>query len=481
MSERLTIGYAGVAFASYYAEEHNQYGRARDYLTDLTARLDVDLVSYDEPIYEPEDAEAAAKMLIERGVDYLIIQNATCASGETLLPLTRVTTRLGLWGTPDPQLEGQVELHSLVSMNHFASIVRRYLRDEGIEFKWFFGEPGNEQLTRRLEVTINALRGLKKMQGARIGWIGGLSPGFFNMEFDTALLKERFGTEVVALDMDQLMDRAKAADPADVQRTSQELSSAAKLVLVDSHQMNEGAALVEGMRKLVDDEGFDALAVQCWPTFQEEHGVAPCMAYGWMGSEYNLPVGCEGDVLGTISMLMMNYLQANPRPPTLLDLTAFSPDMDAVLMWHCGVSPRTWANEDGVSWVPHTTLGRKSENTYGVAGDMVFAAQPVTISYLSGDASELLILTADIVERPEKGFDGTRGWFTNFKLNNEPISVEDLVNTLVVRGQQHHYAVAPATLASELLEVAAWTDLGVVPKVPYGDHMQRVTHSNCQA
>ncbi|NOX29055.1 MAG: hypothetical protein GXP35_03230 [Actinobacteria bacterium] len=473
MSDRLTIGYAGVAFASYYAEEHNQYGRAREYLTELAARMDVELVSYDSPIYEAHDAEAAAEMFIESDVDFLIVQNATCASGETLLPLTRVTKRLGLWGTPDPQLEGQVELHSLVSMNHFASIVRRYLRDEGVEYKWFFGEPGNEQLTRRLEVTLNALRGLKKMRTSRIGWIGGLSPGFFNMEFDMALLKQRFGTEVVALDMKQLMDRARAADPADVKRTSQELSSAAKLVLVDSREMTQGAALVEGMRNLVAEMDFDALAVQCWPTFQDEYDVAPCMAYGWMGSEYNIPVGCEGDVLGTVSMLMMNGLQVTARPPTLLDLTAFSADMEAVLMWHCGVSPRTWANEDGVSWVPHTTLGRKSENTYGVAGDMVFAAQPVTISYLSGDASELLILTADIVERPEKGFDGTRGWFTNFKLNNEAISVEDLVNTLVVRGQQHHYAVASATLGSELLEVAAWADLEVVTKVPYGDHMQR--------
>ncbi len=475
MSERLLIGYVGVAFASYYAEEHNQYGRARDYLTDLAARMDVDLVAWDKPVYEADDAAAAAKMFTERGVDYLIIQNATCASGETLLPLARVTDRLGLWGTPDPELEGQVELHSLVSMNHFASIVRRFLRDSEVEFKWFFGAPGDEQLNRRFEVTLNALRGLKKMQSARIGWIGGLSPGFFNMEFDSDAVKQRFGTEVVALDMDHLMDRAKAAKPADVEQTTKELKGAAKLVLVNDSEMARGAALVEGMRKLVLDEGFDALAVQCWPTFQEEHDIAPCMAYGWMGSEYSIPVGCEGDVLGAISMLLMSNLDPSPKPPTLLDLTAFSPDMEAVLMWHCGVSPRTWANDDGVSWVPHTTLGRKSPSTYGVAGDMVFAAQPVTISYLSGDASELLILTADIVEREEKGFDGTRGWFTNFKLNNEPISVEDLVNTLVVRGQQHHYAVAPTTMASELLEVAAWTDLGVVPKVPYGDHMQRST------
>lgn len=474
MGDRLTIGYAGVALTSYYGEEHDQYGRARTYLESLAAEMDVDLVVHPEPIYDADGAAAAAAMLQASGVDFQIIQNATCATGETLLPLAAVCERIGLWGTPDPKLSGPVELHSLVSMNHFASIIRHYLRDQDIEFKWFFGAPGDEQLKRRFEVTVNALRALKKMSTAKIGWVGGLSPGFFNMEFQADALRERLGTEVVSMEISHLMDRAKAADSADVKRTSQELSSSAKLVLVDQTQMDGGARLVEGMRKLVMEEGFDALAVQCWPTFQDDHQIAPCMAYGWMGSEDNIPVGCEGDVLGAVSMLFMNSLEPNPRPPTLLDLTAISPDMDAVLMWHCGVSPRTWANDDGVSWVPHTTLGRKSENTYGVAGDMVFAPQPVTISYLSGDASEILVLGADIVEREEKGFDGTRGWFSNFTLNDEPIDIQDLVNTLVVRGQQHHYAVAPGRHVAPLLEAASWADIGLVPKVPYTDYMQRL-------
>ena len=473
MSERPVIGYVGVALQSYYGEEHDQYGRALDYLTELAAVHDVEFVAHESPVYEPDDAAAAAKMLTERGVDFLIIQNATCATGETLIPLAGVTDRLGLWGTPDPRLEGPVELHSLVSMNHFSSIVRRYLRDEEIEFKWFFGAPGDEQLNRRFEVTLNSLRAIKKLSTARIGWIGGHSPGFFNMEFEPDALASRLGTEVVSLDIKNLMDRAKAAETTNVEKTSKELSSASKLVLVNDHEMMQGARLVEGMRNMVLEDGFDALAVQCWPTFQDDHDVAPCMAYGWMGSEDLISVACEGDVLGAVSMLMMTYLQPEPKPPTLLDLTAMSPDMDAILMWHCGVSPRTWANDDGVSWVPHTTLGRKSDKAFGVAGDMVFAPQPVTISYVSGDAAELLVLSADIVEREEKGFDGTRGWFSNFSLNGEPISVQDLVNSLIVGGQQHHYAIAPGTMDSELLEIAAWLDLDLTPRIPYGDHMQR--------
>lgn len=473
MSDRLTVGYVGVALTSYYGTEHDQYGRAQEYLSARAAVADVDLVTYDAPVYDADDAMAAANWLRDAGVDYLIIQNATCATGETLLPLAQVTGRLGLWGTPDPRLEGQVELHSLVSMNHFASIVRRYLRDNDIEFKWFFGAPGDEQLGRRIDVTFNALRALKKMESARIAWIGGLSPGFFNMEFDPDAIRARLGTEVIDLDIAHLMDRARSASEIAVRRTAEELSSTARLVLVSEAEMTQGAALVEGMRALVEEESFDALAIQCWPTFQDDHDVAPCMAYGWMGSEDGIPVACEGDVLGAVSMLLMDSLRTDPKPPTLLDLTAVSPSADAVLMWHCGVSPRTWANDDGVSWVPHTTLGRKSGKSYGVAGDMIFAPQPVTISYLSGDASELLVVSADIVDREEPGFDGTRGWFSDFSLNGDEISVNDLVNTFVVRGQQHHYAVAPGSLTSELLEVAAWTDLGLVPAVPYGDHMQR--------
>ena len=127
---RLRIGYVGLAFTSYFGIELNQYGRAIDGLSALAERLDFDLVAISEPVTDLDLAESAARKLEEGQVDFLMIQLATVASGELVLPFASVAPRVGLWGTPDPHQEGEIKLHSLVSVNHYASILTRYLRDD---------------------------------------------------------------------------------------------------------------------------------------------------------------------------------------------------------------------------------------------------------------------------------------------------------------------------------------------------------------
>ena len=127
-----------------------------------------------------------------------------------------------------------------------------------------------------------------------------------------------------------------------------------------------------------------------------------------MGSEDGIAVSCEGDVQGAISMLLLNYISNTEKSSTLLDLATFDREADAVLMWHCGVSPRHFANEDGIKWVDHSTLGRKTEKKYGVAGDQVFQAQSSTTTYLGNNAERLLVLNSEIFNRTNKGYEGTK-------------------------------------------------------------------------
>lgn len=470
---RLRIGYVGVAFTSYFGEEENQYGRAIDGLTELSKRLDFDLVPIEHPVTDLELAEQAARQLIEEGVDFLMIQLATVASGELLLPLAKVAPRLGVWGTPDPHQEGEIRLHSLVSMNHYVSIITRYLGDDGPPFKWFFGHVDDEQFLRRFEITVRATRAIKRMAAARVGWIGGNSPGFYNMNFDGDKVRERLGTEVVAHDFSEIVDLTKAADRDEARQIVSDLTAAATEVLTSDEAMETGASLYLALKQLATANDYSALAVQCWPMFQETLGIAPCMAYSWLGSEDGFAVSCEGDVPGALTMLLLNELSDKPGSSTLLDMTAMDLSANSMLMWHCGVSPRHFANEDGIRWVDHVTLGRKSADTYGGAGDQVFAAQGTTIAYVGDSASEMLVVGARIEDRDVKGFDGTRGWFTGFELNGEPIELPDLVNTLLVRGHEHHYAVGQGDLTNELLEVAAWLGMRTVKSVGYADYLQR--------
>ena len=70
-----------------------------------------------------------------------------------------------------------------------------------------------------------------------------------------------------------------------------------------------------------------------------------------------------------------------------------------------------------------------------------------------------------------KGFDGTRGWFKETKLNRSHISAENLINTLNIIGHEHHYAVGQGDYSKELLEFAAWNDLKLVDEIPLVDYI----------
>ena len=271
-----------------------------------------------------------------------------------------------------------------------------------------------------------------------------------------------------------MINRAEAYDIEPVQATVKEIKAGATSSNVSQELAFERVTrLYMAMRDMADEFDYDTYAIQCWSNFQILYNVVPCMAYSWLGSENGIPVSCEGDVQGALSMHLLNLLTQTEGSSTLLDMTALDPATNFMMMWHCGVSPRNFANDDGIQWVDHVTLGRKADDgPYGVSGNQVFGAQKATVSYIGDDASSLLVVSSDIVEHDQAGFDGTRGWFSQFTLNKTPIELWDLVNTLTVRGHEHHYAVGQGDVTSELMEFAAWKGMRLMEKVPYTDYLQ---------
>lgn len=472
---RPRIGYVGVSIPSYYAEKYKVRETAIDALETGRDTLGYDLVAIRRPVHSLEETQAAARELKDARLDFLLIQNAACSAGEQLYPLLDVAPRVGLWSVPDPSFDGPVQLSSLVSMNHFASLIKRVVKDREIPYKWFYGNPDAERFRERFAVTARALRAVTGLQRAKIGWIGGVSPGFDGMVSDAPAFRRRLGVAIEPLALREVVDHAKSLAPARVADAAAAMKGAAQSIAVtEDEAFDRVTRIYLALNDLSAERNFDALAVQCWSDIQELYQVAPCMAYGWLGSEHRFPVACEGDVLGAVSMHTLNLMSDHEGSATLLDIAALDPDRQAMLMWHCGVSPRHFANDDGIRWVDHVTLGRNAaDGPYGVAGDQVFAPQPVTVSYVNEDASQLLVLKSEIVEHPSKGFDGTRGWVSKTYLNGQQIDLWDLLNTLTVRGLQHHFAMGQGDMTRELMELAAWTDMRLVEPVPYADYLQR--------
>ena len=471
MKEILKIGFVGTAISPYYAEEQEVRKNSEVHLKKILENFDVELISFHKTIFSKDDS-VEAENLLKNKVDFLLIQTSSCSSGEQLYPLCNISSKIGVWAVPDIEKEGGVKLHSLVSTSHYLGIIKKTLSKRKIKTKWFYNYADTDEFKNKFLITVKSLIAQKKLKQSRIGLIGGISPGFDNMIVDNDKIKQNIGTIIDEATILELVDKAKNFKQSIIDEEIKKIKNAATDITVsDNDSFNKVTRVYFALKQMREENNWDSLAVQCWSQFQELYGIAPCMAYGWMGSEDGIAVSCEGDVQGAISMLLLNYISNTEKSSTLLDLATFDREADAVLMWHCGVSPRHFANEDGIKWVDHSTLGRKTEKKYGVAGDQVFQAQSSTTTYLGNNAERLLVLNSEIFNHTNKGYDGTRGWFKETKLNRLNISSENLINTLNMIGHEHHYAVGQGDHSKELLEFAAWNDLKLIDEIPLVDYI----------
>ena len=471
MKEVLTIGYVATAITPYYSEEQQVRIKSENNLKRIIAEYDAKLICFHKTIFTKEDSIEAEKFFKNK-IDFLILQTSSCSSGDQLYPLCNITNKMGLWAVPDLENEGDVKLHSLVSVSHYLGIIKKILHEKKIKTKWFYNYGNTDEFRNKFLITLKALIADKKIKQSKIGLVGGISPGFDNMIVDNKKIKKNIGSTIEETTIKELVSIAKSFDQSVIDDELKKIKNAASSITVsDEESFNRVTRVYFALKKIRDENNWDSMAVQCWSQFQELYGIAPCMAYGWMGSEDGVAVSCEGDVQGSLSMLLLNYISSTNKSSTLLDLATFDKEADAVLMWHCGVSPRHFANRDGIKWVDHSTLGRKTDIKYGVAGDQVFKPQKSTTTYLGNNAERILILNSEIFEHKNKGYDGTRGWFRETKLNRSNISAENLINTLNIIGHEHHYAVGQGDYSKELLEFAAWNDLKLVDEIPLVDYI----------
>jgi L-fucose isomerase-like protein len=467
------IGYVGVHIATYYAEEHHQFSRAIAGLTELAAALDFQLVAREGGVMDAEAAAAVARELVDERLDLLIIETAACCMADAVLPFADSGIPLGIWATPEPRFDRDMQLNSFVTASMFASTLRRYYRDPR-PFKWFYGHVEEPWFRRRLEVTVGALKGRQALATSRVAWIGGLAPGFENLRFDQRDLHQRLGgARVLATELRATVDLALEVGDADAAIVAREMKEAARAVNVPDEYVDRNARLYLALRAICERDGANAVALQDWPEIQDVYDMSPLLALCWLAEHDGIPSAHEGDVLGALTMRMLAGVSG--KRPTIMDIAVVDVDREAALLWHCGGSPHSLADANGVTYEFHSTLGRKQRTgPWGAVVNQVLAPGDCTVAYLSDNVRSLWNLRGEVFADPDRsGFDGDRGWIRGFRQADADIPARDLLETLMTTGQEHHHGFVHGDFSEELSELATWLDLREIEPLRYRDAMQR--------
>jgi len=234
--------------------------------------------------------------------------------------------------------------------------------------------------------------------------------------------------------MHELTQRMDGIDQSRVDNELAQIQSAAKVEGVSDSQMVLQSRAALAMYDISTENDYAALAVSDWPALQEYPGMHPGAAFTWLEEQYNLPVASEGDVLGAVTQLVAKSISG--KVGYLLDMT--EPDLDAgqLLVWHGG------------------------------GGPLVFKDGPVSLFRVARDAGALFQMNCTVSGRDPNGFDGVRGWLEQFSMQGQTLSLEDVVNTVMAHGLEHHFILVPGDISAVLAEFGSWSAMKTLGSRP---------------
>lgn len=465
--KKVKIGFAGLYFPNFQAEEYNIYKRSLSAMTSLAELLGFDMVVRTDMISTENEAKAAADYFAAEKVDFLLLQASSLILGDIILPFAEAAERIGFWVVPEPVLEGELPLNSLTGFNLGVSVLRQNFPDRLV--KWFYGSPecNDYGFQDRLAVTVRALRCLKNLEGSRIGLIHDAVPTFINLTFDREGLKKNLGVEVITLGLDEVFEGASDINGEKrAEEVAAEMIETAAAVDVPEEEIAQSSRVTDSLLGMATKYRLDAVALRCWPEFQDVMQLAPCASVSYL-NDHGLITSCEGDLPGAVSMLAAWYI--SNEAPTMNDPVAMDFENDLIQMWHCGPGPASWADENGQTLDWHHTLNRRTpegEKKSGLSSDISFKKGAVTLIHTAGDGSTLFVMQGDVVEGPAKPYPGSGGWIGNLTCNGAPCSAADFLQSITTYGFEHHYPIMRGHHEDAVRELASWTGVKVldIPK-----------------
>lgn len=371
-----------------------------------------------ELIIEVEDAKTAARELKSNNIDGMICISGTFALGNLILELNKtLQIPILLWGLEElPYDGGKIRLNSICGINlNSSNLYKAGVRNYHV----VIGDKVDEDW-------LNALRIIKAFATKNIGIIGYRAKGFFNLDVDELDLYKELGILINHFELSDIYNFKLDSD-----RTKEKIAQINKIFDVSEiseQQLFKVAELANKFENFMEFHHLDALAIRCWPEFAADYGIAPCAAMSILQSEGRI-LTCEGDILGSLSMLAHSAIGA--ETPYLADFSQVNFRENFALLWHCGVAPcNLWDGKCNRSLEPYFADGK------GVTADFVMKTGEVSllrIDYTPGEY-RLFLQKGEVIPM-KKQLKGTYAKVV-FKDN-----VHNVLMKIIDNGIAHHISV----------------------------------------
>ena len=466
--EKLKVALLAGSMPYFSDEGKSIYKKACIDLEEMSKILGFSLKVYPDFIMSEEKAMEIRKEIDNTEIDFMLLFHPTYISGDIVFELLKTKAKVGLWGVKEPKKNGPLPLASLICLNQNTSIAGHYFKDKKIKFKWFFGEVDSVYFEPRFEVTIKALSAIKALKDSKVAQIGRTAEGFRNMYYDEREIYKTLGIDIVkGVEIEDILSETEKLDEEKIKAEMDRIYPKISRVEINNKKIVDSVKIFMATKKICNENTFKAVAFDCASKLIKLKGMIACLSNSLLNS-YGITAGCEGDVLSTISALILKELSG--KTTLVSDMAAFDEEDQSLLLWHCGSAPMEMANSDGVCCknVYRSEFARGTElEDLGPITDITYPESDVTVFRLTGESDMFYYFTGKTFDSKKQSWYGNRGWLGELKLYREPVKVIDLMNTIFLNSIQHHYPMVLNNVSDYIEEFAYWLGLQKIKKIGY--------------
>ena len=231
------------------------------------------------------------------------------------------------------QLDKSVKLIADGRNNSLAAALEilSYLSNEGRKGRIIHGS--------NTEIIAEIKNENQPLKGTRIGCFGEPSDWLIASGVDRNFVKQRFGIQIVDIDLQRLIEGIKTADQAKATKIAKDCVKRSKAIVEPTcADMVEAAKTYLAIKKICLEENLTAMTIRCFDIVNA-CGTTSCLALALLNDE-GIVAGCEGDLQTVITMVLAQKLCGEKafmaNPSTLTD--------EYSLLAHCTL-PLTMCDE----------------------------------------------------------------------------------------------------------------------------------------
>ena len=432
MNKTVRIGYAPTRRRIFSVED------ALKYKSLIRKKLDswgLDVVDIEDVNSEgllrcAEDVEPVIEKFRREKVDALFIPHCNFGSEHSC---GKVAKALGvpvlLWGPRDeaPLADGSRLRDTQCGLFATGKVLRRFQ----IPFTYIPNCRVDDPLFEKgIRTFVAAANVVKEFRRARILQISTRPADFWTMMYNEGELLERFGIQIFPITMVDFVSRVKTLAESNDSEVAETVAyiKANMEVCVDDPAVVKVAAMKTAMKRFANENGCNAVAIQCWDSLQEALHMMPCCANALLTQE-GIPVACETDIHGAITSIIVEAAGMGRTPSFFVDWSIRHPKNDnGELLQHCGPWPICLSKGKAKLTSP---FAFDSHCPGSVSGEI--KGGEISLLRFDGDNGRYGILMGTA-----KGIDGpaTNGTYLWVEIPNWP-----RVETMIVKGPYVHHAV----------------------------------------